>query len=643
MVVAVKALDDPLLLHRFWQSERVQFLWKKYIAPIQAQAKMTSVGHAGAKGKDVLVPAIKSPVKFRREESGIFVPLEVRPHPSKDTELGAQGSDAEVVAGQEGVVGKRVGLRDIDTQLPLVSDTSFTIGDRPCQVRGGRLYFAGMDLGIEVREAEASWFEGNGLEGDAAIIVHMRAGQRKVVAVIRKGADLRGALHHELIAALRIRGIGLPAKAAEDRLIHEMAIVDTLAAILVRNPEALQELQKRGLLKGANLQAELNQLVRENPGVIQELLDRFSLGRLEFSSQEEAVISQAIDTLGPDQAVVVATAKTKGKGVASRQQGREKRKPKEAEAVAGALRETATTIADAAKAFPGPGEAKRDLKTDCDAFLAATMGIEFDSRGKPYRGAAGEAIREIILGAFSRIVTEINSYYSGVNPDQAKARAAIKRAIDECVRALNEAARKAEEELAELKAGSQDQAGDKGGQPPASVANSTTDKPPTTDQDSGRSTSTPAAKGALGGIDFRALPIVTQPISQGQAPVLDLGRAVTGLTPMGAQTAHLSNFNLEEEWQRIMNMVKGGIIPSCQRIKEYLQASCLGPDCQERINKVLSCIADILRLEEERVSSTEPALREVLVLLESDKPADELRVALSRIEVKPKEPKRNER
>lgn len=38
---------------------------------------------------------------------------------------------------------------------------------------------------------------------------------------------------------------------------------------------------------------------------------------------------------------------------------------------------------------------------------------------------------------------------------------------------------------------------------------------------------------------------------------------------------------------------------------------------------------------------TEPALRELLVLLESDKPADELQLALSKITVLPKIPQRN--
>jgi len=89
---------------------------------------------------------------------------------------------------------------------------------------------------------------------------------------------------------------------------------------------------------------------------------------------------------------------------------------------------------------------------------------------------------------------------------------------------------------------------------------------------------------------------------------------------------------------QFQNMIAGELIPSTQRIKEYLEASCLGPNCQERIRKASSCIAAILRLEEERLSPTEPELKEILALVESDKPAEELMLALAKISVSPQEP-----
>jgi hypothetical protein len=142
-------------------------------------------------------------------------------------------------------------------------------------------------------------------------------------------------------------------------------------------------------------------------------------------------------------------------------------------------------------------------------------------------------------------------------------------------------------------------------------------------------TSAATPKDGKGGIDFRALPIVTQPMQPplGTVPLERVPFSSGGDSPL-----------LDKEWREIENMLNGGIIPSTQRIKEYLEASCEGPDCAKRIEKVLSCIADILRLEEERCCSTEQSLKEFLVLLESDKSGNELRAALSKIDVLPKEP-----
>ena len=147
-----------------------------------------------------------------------------------------------------------------------------------------------------------------------------------------------------------------------------------------------------------------------------------------------------------------------------------------------------------------------------------------------------------------------------------------------------------------------------------------------------RSESTPVANEELGGIDFRGLPIVTQPM--GSSP-LGIPRLRSGLPSVAVPI----NINLDKEWQEIENMLQAGITPSNQRIKEYLEVSCQTQDCSQRIDKVLSLLADILRLEEEQVTSTEPALKEFLVLLEADKSTQELRVALSNISVLPKEPK----
>ncbi|MBI4972744.1 MAG: endolytic transglycosylase MltG, partial [Candidatus Omnitrophica bacterium] len=133
-----------------------------------------------------------------------------------------------------------------------------------------------------------------------------------------------------------------------------------------------------------------------------------------------------------------------------------------------------------------------------------------------------------------------------------------------------------------------------------------------------------------GGIDFRGLPIVTQAM-----PGLSGDPSLRSGLPAVAVPA----VELDKEWQQIQNMVNAGIIPSVERIKDYLQACCQREDAGSQIDKVLSCIADILRLEEEQVIPTDKALRDLLVLLESDKPAQEIPFAVSNITVLPKEPR----
>ncbi len=72
--------------------------------------------------------------------------------------------------------------------------------------------------------------------------------------------------------------------------------------------------------------------------------------------------------------------------------------------------------------------------------------------------------------------------------------------------------------------------------------------------------------------------------------------------------------NLDQELQEMHKLVEAGITPSAERIKEYVASSCLKGNLATQ--KVVSCIADILRLEEERCYSTEATLKDILVVLE---------------------------
>ncbi|MDP2940945.1 MAG: hypothetical protein Q8N85_01640, partial [Candidatus Omnitrophota bacterium] len=73
------------------------------------------------------------------------------------------------------------------------------------------------------------------------------------------------------------------------------------------------------------------------------------------------------------------------------------------------------------------------------------------------------------------------------------------------------------------------------------------------------------------------------------------------------------------------------ITPSGERVKEYLQASCYGGNITQDKQKVVLCISDILRQEEERCCATEPVLRDILIVLESGRSARELKAIFTGI------------
>jgi hypothetical protein len=107
----------------------------------------------------------------------------------------------------------------------------------------------------------------------------------------------------------------------------------------------------------------------------------------------------------------------------------------------------------------------------------------------------------------------------------------------------------------------------------------------------------------LGGIDLRSLPIVTQAIGN-----LRVDLSAAALQKLG-------RVNPDEELQQIQRIAGSGIRPSTDRIKEYLQAACVQGNCDR--SKIILCISGILRQEEEQCSATDPALRDILVVLES--------------------------
>jgi len=137
----------------------------------------------------------------------------------------------------------------------------------------------------------------------------------------------------------------------------------------------------------------------------------------------------------------------------------------------------------------------------------------------------------------------------------------------------------------------------------------------------GTASGTPSitAKGAPGGIDFRSLPIVTQAIRN-----LSLG-----INPQ--EMRKFNSFNLPQEWSQIQRMSEAGIVPSTERIKEYVQAACIQGNAVQERDDIILYIADLLRAEEENYSSTDPLMRDILIVLDLNSSGQELKVIFTGI------------
>ncbi|MBI4981760.1 MAG: methyltransferase domain-containing protein, partial [Candidatus Omnitrophica bacterium] len=111
---------------------------------------------------------------------------------------------------------------------------------------------------------------------------------------------------------------------------------------------------------------------------------------------------------------------------------------------------------------------------------------------------------------------------------------------------------------------------------------------------------------APGGIDFRSLPIVTQAMS-------NLG--LNKVSPALRNQLMLLNVNVK--LVEINKLLNAGITPSTERVKECAQAAYLFSHSQEENGKIISCIAQVLRKQEEGCCSTDPILKDILVVLEA--------------------------
>jgi hypothetical protein len=126
-----------------------------------------------------------------------------------------------------------------------------------------------------------------------------------------------------------------------------------------------------------------------------------------------------------------------------------------------------------------------------------------------------------------------------------------------------------------------------------------------------------------GGIDFRFLPIVIQ--SMDNLRVSIQGQSPTGTVPV----ERYARINLTQEWSDIERLVNSGITPSAERLKDYFAVSYFKGNLDSDRERIVSCISDILRMEEVSCSLTDPTLKDILVVLGSGRSAEELKLAFA--------------
>lgn len=111
-----------------------------------------------------------------------------------------------------------------------------------------------------------------------------------------------------------------------------------------------------------------------------------------------------------------------------------------------------------------------------------------------------------------------------------------------------------------------------------------------------------------GGIDFRVIPMITQPMGNFSGLNFSLPKL---------SSSSIANINLDEELNQIQNMLKAGITPSGERLKEYVAACYQKGELALHMDEIVASLVDICKLEEEKVDPTTNELKELMLILDS--------------------------
>ncbi|MEK6568095.1 MAG: hypothetical protein AABZ27_05120, partial [Candidatus Omnitrophota bacterium] len=112
----------------------------------------------------------------------------------------------------------------------------------------------------------------------------------------------------------------------------------------------------------------------------------------------------------------------------------------------------------------------------------------------------------------------------------------------------------------------------------------------------------------LGGIDFRQMNMLVQPA--GSFSGLDFSLPILS-------RAEIESFDLEKELADIRNMVRRGIAPSGQRLKEYLAVCFEKGETKDKIGSLILCLADIFELQQFEAREAPPEYKEALVIADT--------------------------
>lgn len=111
-----------------------------------------------------------------------------------------------------------------------------------------------------------------------------------------------------------------------------------------------------------------------------------------------------------------------------------------------------------------------------------------------------------------------------------------------------------------------------------------------------------------GGIDFTRINMIIQP---------QLHSLKTNFKLPERQL--LQRMDIDTENNEIQNLMRAGILPSSQRLIEYITAYYLCNAGRGKIDNAVGCIVDYFKLEEENCYSTDEIVKNLLVLIESGK------------------------